>query len=172
MSRAIISAECLSETQRISCRIPVGPSGLFGSLNDPTTSLLEVEDAYLSRLQEPAKIVAHSAFMSLIKINLALLLLSRREDLGPMGMARGGYSRLTPCRVLLTTAAFEVTGNMEVPGRLESSAVLFGGTMRFIPIYKATAVPVLTPEIPYAGEAIVVNRAMVVGLSSLEKEGA
>ena len=92
--RLSVNVDCLTDTHRLSCRVPVGSPGLITVLNDSLHSLLEAEDVYFSRLQQPAKIVSHFEAASLNKTSLALVVVNRREDLGPQGIARGGYSRL------------------------------------------------------------------------------
>src|SRR5688572_6235972 len=113
-SRLAVNVDCLTGTHRLSCRVPVGSTGLITALNDPMHSLLEAEDVYFSRLQQPAKIVAHHEAASLNKNTIALVVVKRREDLGPQGIARGGYTRVGAVPVTLTTAQFEVTGIVEM----------------------------------------------------------
>jgi len=160
-SRGSVQVDLLTSGFRISCRVATGPSGLFGQLNDINTSLLELEDAYYSRLTQPAKIVAHLDSAYLNKNNLTLVVLSRREDLGPQGLARGGYSRLLPVPVLFTTATFEIQGSIDVVTKFDPSELLVGGTNRFINVYSATALMAASPETVFSGAVILVSRAAV-----------
>jgi hypothetical protein len=168
-SRANVNVDVLTQGFRISCRVNVGPSGLFGLLNDVTTSLVDVEDAYYSRLSQPAKIVAHLDNGHLAKSNLALVVLSRREDLGPQGLARGGYSRLMSVPVLVTTTTFEIQGSIEVVTKFDPAELLVGGTGRFLNVYSASALMAANPETVFSGAVILVNRTAVEMLAPLPR---
>jgi hypothetical protein len=74
-----ITADLLTDTHRISCRIEAGNMGTFGLLNDVNTSVCPVEDAYISRLAQPAKIIAHYPTLFVAKAILSLVLIARRE---------------------------------------------------------------------------------------------
>jgi hypothetical protein len=168
-SRSSIHADLLTQGFRLSCKIAVGPSGLIGLLNDVNTSLIDLEDAYYSRLTQPAKIVSHLDTAHLAKNNLTLVVLSRREDLGPQGLARGGYSRLLPVPVLLTTATFEVQGAIEVVTKFDPAALLMGGTGRFLNVYNASALMVASPETMFSGAVVLVSRTAVEMVAPLTK---
>lgn len=156
-----ISADLLTDTHRVSCRIDAGNLGIIGVLNDSTTSVFPVEDAYLSRLAQPAKIIHHYPVLHVIKSTVALLLITRREELGPQGLARGGYTHLVPIPALITTSAFEIHGQLEQPGKLDVSALLGGGTGRFITAYKTTVVPTSFPDLPFTSEVLIINRSLI-----------
>jgi len=160
-SHVIVNAEFFSETHRLSCRVSVGPMGLVGLLNDPTKSLIEVEDVYLSRMAAPAAIVTHLERTHVNKTNLTLVLLARREDLGPKGLARGGFTKVLPVPALLTTETFEVRGIVEVVTKFDASELLLGGTGRFLPVYKAAARATHFPDTRFTGAVILVNRSLV-----------
>jgi hypothetical protein len=168
-SRSSIHADLLTQGFRVSCKVAVGPSGLIGLLNDVNTSLIDLEDAYYSRLTQPAKIVSHLDTAHLAKNNLTLVVLSRREDLGPQGLARGGYSRLLPVPVLLTTATFEIQGSIEVVTKFDSAALLMGGTGRFLNVYSASALMVASPETVFSGAVILVSRTAVEMVAPMTK---
>jgi len=171
-SRASIHADLLTSGFRVSCKVNVEPSGLTGLLNDINTSLIDLEDAYYSRLIQPAKIVAHLDDAHLAKNNLSLVVLSRREDLGAQGLARGGYSRLVSVPVLVTTAAFEVQGSIEVVMKFDATEVLMGGGGRFLNVFNATALMVASPETVFSGAAILVSRTAIEMVAHITKAKA
>jgi hypothetical protein len=168
-SRSSVNVDLLTDGLRISCRITVGPSGLFGLLNDVNTSLVDLEDTYYSRLTQPAKIVAHLDTAHVAKNNVELVVLGRREDLGPQGLARGGYSRLLPVPVLVTTAGFEVQGSIDVVTKFDPSELLMGGTGRFLNVYSANALMIASPETVFSGAVILVNRTAVQMIAPMTK---
>jgi len=168
-SRSSINADLLTPGFRVSCKVNVGPSGLFGLLNDVNTSLVDLEDAYYSRLTQPAKIVSHLDTAHVAKNNLTLVVLNRREDLGPQGLARGGYSRLLPVPVLITTATFEVQGSIDVVTKFDPAQLLMGGTGRFLNVYDASALMVASPETIFSGAVILVSRSAVEMMAPFTK---
>lgn len=160
-SRSGINIDIFSDAHRLSCRLPVGPSGLLAHLNDATYSLIEVEDAYFSRLQQPGKIVAHFESAHIAKAQATLVVVARREDLGSHGQPRAGYSRVVPVPVLVTTPQFEVTGQIEVIHKYDAAELLVGGTGRFVMVFNASAIGTSFPETSFSGGAILVNKAQV-----------
>lgn len=153
-----ITADLFTETHRISCRIEAGNMGTIGLLNDINTSVFPAEDAYISRLAEPAKILEHHATLYVAKATLSLVFISRREELGPVGLARGGYTHILTFPVLITIPAFEIHCQLEQPGKLDVAALLGIGTGNFIATYKATVVTAAYPEAPFTSEVLIINR--------------
>ena len=168
-SRNSVNVDLLTQSFRISCRVTVGPSGLIGLLNDSVTSLIDVEDAYYSRLIQPAKIVSHLDTAHVAKNNLTLVVLARREDLGPQGLARLGYSRLLPVPVLVTTISFEIQGSIDVLTKFDPAELLVGGTGRYLNVYNASAIMAASPETVFSGAVILVSRAAVAMVASIAK---
>jgi hypothetical protein len=156
-----ITADLLTDTHRISCRIEAGNMGTLSLLNDLTSSVFPVEDAYISRLAQPAKILDHFPMLNVAKATLALALVARREELGPVGLARGGYTHIVPFPVFIATSAFEIRGQLEQPGKLDVSALLGIGTGRFIPAYKTTVTVSAFPDMPYTSDVLIINRSLI-----------
>jgi hypothetical protein len=168
-TRNSVNVDLLTEGFRISCRVPIGPTGLIGLLNDGNTSLVDIEDAYYSRLIQPAKIVAHLDTAHVAKNNLTLVVLARREDLGPQGLARGGYSRLVPVPILVTTSTFEIQGSIDVVVKFDPSELLMGGTSRYLNMYNASALMATSPETVFSGAVILVSRTAVEMVAPVAK---
>jgi len=171
MQKIVVNADFFTETHRISGRVELGAAGFMGLLNDTNSSLIEAQNTYVSRLQEPTRIVAHGETVSLIKSNLTLVILPRREDIGPAGAAQAGtgYTRVIASPVLVTTPTFEVRGFVETLGKPDHAALLVGGSNKFLPLYKAMVVATLYPDPPYAGEVVLVNRAVVQALTQIAR---
>jgi hypothetical protein len=168
-TRNSVNVDLLTEGFRISCRVPIGPTGLIMLLNDGNTSLVDIEDAYYSRLIQPAKIVAHLDTAHVAKNNLTLVVLARREDLGPQGLARGGYSRLVPVPILVTTSTFEIQGSIDVVVKFDPSELLMGGTSRYLNMYNASALMATSPETVFSGAVILVSRTAVEMVAPVAK---
>jgi hypothetical protein len=167
--RLAVNVDLITDTHRLTCRVPVGSAGLIAALNDPLHSMLEAEDVYYSRLQQAAKIVSHFDSASLNKNSISLVVVARREDLGPQGIARGGYTRVEAVPVTVATAQFEISGSVEILKQFDATELLFGGSARYLPIYAASAVPAQFPDSAFTGAAILVNRQMVTLVAQLPR---
>ncbi len=161
-----VTVDLFTATHRVSCRIEAGNMGTIGLLNDINTSVFPAEDAYISRIAEPAKILEHHATLYVAKATLSLVFISRREELGPVGLARGGYTHILTFPVLITTPAFEIHCELEQPGKLDVAALLGIGTGNFIGAYKATVVASAFPDIPFTSEVLIINRNSISLIAS------
>jgi hypothetical protein len=149
--------------------VEVGNTGLVGLLNDVHSSLFVVRNVYISRLQQAARIIANFEEASLVKANLLIGLLARREDIGPQSYIRVGATKTFNAQVLLVSDVYEVRGQVEFTSRLDADAILVGGTGKFTVVYGATAVPVEYPETAFSAPAMFVNRALAAGLGAIPK---
>ncbi len=156
-----ISGDFFTGPYRMTGRMSVGASGAIGVLNDTNRSFAVLDDVYISYVHTPGSILAHFAQVRISKPGLEALLLTKREEVGPVGVVRGGYARVAQYQVTVTTDAFEVRGTLEQPGKYDPDTVLFEGSARFFPIYNATTNACIKPDAKYAGEAVLINRGRV-----------
>ena len=84
-------------------------------------------------------------------------------------MTRSGYSTLMPTGVHVMLPAFELTGEMEVPGRLDISKVLVEGDTVFLPIYNCRLQAILFPDIQTSSPVLLFNSNTVAAMSQLPK---
>ena len=154
-------ADYLSSSYRVVGKIMVPNSGLSGMMNDPTTSFLEVMDAKLARIHTPTRLVGEYEVIALFKINLFAVCLSRREDLGPYALARGGYQTLSNYIVRVTTQVYELEGTLEWSGRFDFASIMGEGIGDFVPLYKATLTSILIPQLRVESPAMLFNRRQV-----------
>jgi hypothetical protein len=156
-----ISGDFFTGPYRMTGRMSVGASGAVGVLNDSTRSAVICDDVYISYVISPGNILAHYTNARVTKSGLEVLLVTKREDIGPVGYARTGYQRLINYPVLVTTDAFEVRGMVELPGKYDPDVLLFEGAARFFPLYNVTINAHIKPEAKFTGEAVLINRARV-----------
>ena len=105
-----ISVEIYTSSHRILGRIDPGSSGLFSHLNIPTTNYLALEGAHLNRLHQPTRMVARYPTLWVVKDEIVTVLLSNRGEIGPSGVARGGYTTTMPHWVHLVLGGYELRG--------------------------------------------------------------
>ena len=73
-----LPADILTSGYRAVGKIMVTNNGAMGVLNDPTRSVLEVNDARLARLHMPTKLVDHFELVRMMKKHVYAVCLSRR----------------------------------------------------------------------------------------------
>jgi hypothetical protein len=172
VTHRLLTADFLTPSYRVVGRIMVPNSGMTGLLNDTTNSFLEVLEATLARLHMPTKLVGQYNMIDVVKPNVFAVCLTRREDVGPQGLARGGYKTLVQYHVRVTTPVYELEGTMEWAGRFDFATIMVEGTRDFVPLYDATLTAILIPQLRVESPAILFNRCHVdlLALSSDKKE--
>jgi hypothetical protein len=147
----------------------VSTNGIMGVLNDINKSHLEVHDARLARVHMPTKLVDHFEVVRLVKTQVFAICAARREDLGPSGIQRGGYSNITALPARLTTQVYEIEGKIEVAGRFDFASLIADKTRNFIPMYEATLTAILIPNIKAESPGVLINREKVDILALLNQ---
>jgi hypothetical protein len=160
-SQRLIPADFLTSGYRIVGKILVPSSGIMGLMNDTTNSFTEILDAKLARLHMPTKLVDHFEVVRLVKAQVFAVCLSRREDLGPQALTRGGYVRVTDYPIRVTSQVFELEGNLEWAGRFDFSTIMVEGTREFVPLYAGTLTAILIPTLKIESAALLFNRRHV-----------
>lgn len=133
----------------------------MGMINDPSFSTLETNDARMARLHMPTKLIDHFEIIHLMKKGIHVICLSRREDLGPQTIVRGGYVNVVEYPVRITTPIFEIEGTMELPGRFDFTSIMADRAQNFMPIFNATVTAILIPSLRIESAGILVNSKLV-----------
>lgn len=160
-----IDVDFLTATYRMVGKIRVGNTGVIGLLNDPTTSFMEVQEVSLARMHMPDKLVDRFSVLRLVKSQILAVCLSRREDVGPQSLARGGYEKVYEYPIRVITTVYEIEGILHWTGRLDFSAIMIEGTRNFIPIYTAHLSSVLIPTMNLETPALLFNRMHLESLA-------
>lgn len=156
-----LPADVYTSGYRVVGKIMVSTNGIMGILNDITKSHLELHDARLARIHMPTKLVDHFEVVRLIKSQIFAVCTARREDLGPTGIQRGGYSSIVEMPVRLATHVYELEGKLGVAGRFDFAVMIADKTRNFIPIYESTLTAILIPNLKVESPAILFNREKV-----------
>jgi hypothetical protein len=157
-SQRLVSADFFTPSYRIVGKIVVQNNGLMGLLNDINNSFAEIMDARLARLHMPTKLVDRYQTVKIVKSQLFVVCLARREDLGPQAVTRGGFTRVTEYPARVATPIYDLTGTLEWSGRFDFSAIMVEGTRDFIPVYDALLTAILIPALKVDSPAILFNR--------------
>lgn len=171
LGRHFVTIDLFTDAYRVSGRTQVATSGLLSELNNPNTDYLALEDAYLSRMHEPGRIIANYAVASFRKDNINFIVLQDRRDGTVVGTshARSVFSRGQPVNVFLTIPAFEITGEVMHDGKPEPSTILIHTLGHFQPIFAGRASAALYPDISYSGDMILVRKERI-GILCLQRD--
>jgi hypothetical protein len=156
-----ISTDILTSGYRIVGKVMASNQGVIGMLNDNSHSAVEVSDARLARLHMPTKLADHFELVRMMKKQVHMVCLGRREDLGPQAMVRAGYSTIVEYPVRMTTQMFEIEGVMELPGRFDFTALMAEGSREFIPIFNTIVTAILIPNLRVESPAVLINRGKI-----------
>jgi hypothetical protein len=168
VTHRVLSADFLTLSYRVVGKIMVPSTGVVGMMNDPTTSFMEILEAKLARIHMPTKLVGEYNVVDLVKDNIFAICLTRREDVGPQALARGGYQKITQYPLRATTQVYELEGTLEWTGRFDFATVMVEGIRDFVPLYDATLTAILIPQLRIESPAVLFNRRHVdlLGLQS------
>ena len=145
----------------------VSTNGIMGVMNDINKSHLELHDARMARIHMPSKLVDHFEAVRLVKSHIFAVCTARREDLGPSGIQRGGYTNVVSMPARLTTHVYEIEGKIEVAGRFDFAVMITDKTRNFIPVYEAVMTAILIPNLKAESPGILINREKVDTLALL-----
>ena len=172
VTHRMLAADFLTQSYRVVGKMMVPNTGVVGLINDPNTSFMEVVDAKLARIHMPTKLVGEYKVVDLVKHNVFAICLTRREDMGPQALARGGYQNHVEYSIRVTTQVYELEGKLEWAGRFNFATIMVEGVRDFVPLYDATLTAILIPQLRIESPAILFNRTQVdlLGLVSEKKE--
>lgn len=163
LGRHIINIDLFTDAYRVSGRTEIGTSGLLSELNNVNTDFLDLEDAYVSRIHEPGKIMGSYSEASFRKDNISFVILQDRRDGAIMGSSQGRsiFSRGRRVDVFLTIPSFEIHGSVMHDGQTTASTILVHTLGHFQPILEAEACAALFPKVTYSGDLFLVRKERV-----------
>jgi len=161
VTHRMLAADFLTPSYRVVGKLMVPNTGMVGMMNDTTTSFMEVLDAKLARVHMPTKLAGEFEVVDLVKTNVFAVCLTRREDVGPQALARGGYQNLIKYKIRVTTQVYELEGVIEWAGRFDFATIMVEGIRDFVPLYDATLTAILIPQLRIESPAVLFNRRQV-----------
>lgn len=160
----MIAADIWTPSYRIVGQVGVRNTGLVGLLNAEHTSFLEVIDATAARVHMPTKAVGRYRVLRLVKEQISLISVARRELLGPLALQRGGFTTINEYPVFLSTAVYEAEGTLEWAGRFDFAAVMVEGSRDFLPLLQVRMRAVLLKHVRLEAPAALINRKHICAL--------
>jgi len=170
VSSSTLVADFFTHSYRISGRVNVRHRKLADQLNDPTSSFLQIENAYISNIEHPADIATSHTDSVLAKYNVTAVIIPQQED----GLARersyGSYFGTYTRRVFLTLPGFQVAGSLRLSGKLDLRTVLTTGTDNFIVVVDGEMKSSIRTDVTFSGGAILVNKKHIGAFCIVEEE--
>jgi hypothetical protein len=153
-------AEFFTHQHRIVGAVRLGGLRLTDVLNDDMTSSVELKRIEITRHLNPGKVVASYASALLDKRGI-LFAIGGRESGEATERSFFRHVDTTEWGVFVTVPSFELRGKFHVRGTGDLKTKLLAWTGQFIPLTEAEAVFTLYPEVTFAGDVIIVNRAHI-----------
>jgi len=170
--RRMLQVDFFTSAHRLSTQVNVYMRALADQLNDPRVSWIELEMAYISRIERPAEIIADYAISTLRKDHILFAMITGSTDGAvkrlPPTAGAGFYARLL-YRAWVATRSFEIAGLIEWTGHLDLHALLVTTAERFMPVTSATATCTILPTAPFSADLILINKDAIEMFCSEEK---
>ena len=166
-----VPAEILTTHNYIFGQLKVPQSGLMGMLSDTTSSYLEVDDASMAMIHKPDKVISYTPVLWMVKARAVAVCLNKYDYAGLQGIMRGGFSRLMPYPVQITTPTYDISGTLEWSGRFEFPALITEGTNAFFILTESVVTAPLFPALHLETPVALVNRAFLETLIVVKKSG-
>jgi hypothetical protein len=157
--RKMLQVDFFTHAHRLSTQVNVYVRPLSDQLNDPRVSWIELDSAYISRIEKPGEIIADYALSTLRKdrILFAMIAGSTEGAVKKIVQVSGFYTKRLH-QVLVATPSFEITGDIELTGKIDLHTLLVTTVERFMPIQNATATVSLFPQTRFSAELMLVNK--------------
>lgn len=170
MIRKPIPVEVYTTTHRARGLIHPGAAGLFATLNLPTESFIELEEAEFSRLHEINKEPDRPKRLWLVKADIAAVAVGSRGELGPTTAALRGYTKPFPHWVRVFVQGYELVGQVQTGGQFDFGALMSEGEATFLPLFEASLSATLFPRVRTQARALLFNRRLVNAMYLLPRE--
>ncbi len=155
-----LTADIFADSHRISTQMALRGRVLSDVLNDTSTSYLELDIAYVSRIDHPGEILADYALSIVRKDRLTFVVIATGLEMALKQTATSyTYRRQWP--VFVTVPGFEITGQIEAPANVDLRQLMAIGVDRFIPVFNGTATLSMNQQVQFSGELILINKTAI-----------
>ncbi len=153
-----LNVDFFSYTHRISTQFAIrGGRPLADTLNDHTLSYIDLDVAYVSRIDKPGELIADYTIALLRKENVSFCLVASQIEMAVKTIPPPQYFTRRTRKVFCTVPSFEITGLIDVPGTFDLHKMM-AGVERFLPVYRATAAISLLQSVSFSGDLILLNK--------------
>ncbi len=156
-----LTVDFFSHSHRISTQFLVRSRPLADTLNDHTLSYVDLDIAYVSRIDKPGELIADYSVAILRKENISFCVVASQVELAVKQVPSAQYFARRSRAMFCTVPSFEINGQIDVPGNLDLHKMMAIGVERFMPIYKATATISLLQSVKFSGDLILINKEAI-----------
>lgn len=157
INRGLQTYDLFVHNYRVSAQVDTRHRTMNDLLNDRLTAYLELFDSYVSRVDQPGRIVAHYPQAMLRKDGVSFVIVPEDQS-RPSGQRAYSYIGRSRYEAFLALPFFEVKGEMFFHGKLDLHHFLVKELEQFFPIGAGTARLALSPDITFEGKAFLVNK--------------
>lgn len=159
-TRNRINLDLFTDSYRVTGSTTVGVGGIHAELANPNSSFLEIQDAYISRINQPGEIVTSYNMAAFRKDNINFIVLQDRRVGIPVGTQHGRsiFTRGRPVPAFFTVPSFEIEGEIIQEGKVTPLNILVKAVGNYLLVFAAKASASLYPEIAYSGDLIMVSK--------------
>ncbi len=168
--RKMLQVDFFSHAHRLSTQVNVYGQPLSDQLNDPRVSWIELDVAYISRVERPGEIIGDYTLSALRKdqINFAMITGSTEGAVKKVAHTSGFYAKRQH-QVLVATGAFEITGMIELTGKVDLHTLLVTSSERFMPVLNAMATVSFFPGTQLRAAMALINKETIEAFCIDEK---
>ena len=156
-----LTVDFFSHSHRISTQFLIRGRPLADTLNDHTLSYIELDIAYVSRIDKPGDLIADYTTAILRKENISFCVVASQIEMALKQVLPQQYFSRRTRQVFITVPSFEITGRLDAPCTIDLHKMMAIGTERFMPIYQGTATIALLQSVTLSGDLILVNKEAI-----------
>jgi hypothetical protein len=158
---SLLAVDFFTSGYRISGHVSTHVRSVADMLNDTLYSYLELQEVYISRISQPADIIATYAHAELRKETLLFAIVPIRESLSKAARSVSYFGR-ERLAVWLALPSFEIEGELQTPGMpFDLEAFLAERSGQYVAITDGVARPTSAPDTSFSGEALLVNQRCI-----------
>jgi hypothetical protein len=158
----LIAVDFFTPGYRVSGHLSTRAKSVADMLNDRLTSFLDLEEVYISRINNPGEIVTTYARAQLRKDNLIFAIVPVRESLSRMTRSVSYFGRQRH-PIWIGMPSFEIEGDLQATGvtSFDPEAYLAKSTGEYLSVVNGLARATIWPQVTYGGEAFLINRDLI-----------
>lgn len=155
--RSLHTYDLFVQNYRVSAQVDTRHRTMNDLLNDRLTDYLEVFDSYISRVNQPGRILAHYPQAMLRKNGISVVIVPEEQS-RPSGQRAYDYIGRKRYEAFLALPFLEVKGEMFFRGKLDLRHFLVKELDLFFPVGEGVVRLALAADISFEGEAFLVNK--------------
>jgi hypothetical protein len=156
-----LTVDFLTHSYRVVGKVLVPNPGLLAQINNDTPPYVDVQEAQLARLYMPNKLVEKFELIRLVKNQITVVCLLRRDDIRLRSDPSHPSLQWSEYAFRATTSVYEVSGTLPWLGHFDLGELLETPGQDFFPLFNARIQASLIPSVMIDCPAAIINRRQV-----------